>query len=443
MLIQSNDPKDYSEMRKPWATRRYKDPTEGIMRVTEPIARQMPDLDLPRMPKKARSAFQDILSYEGPLGNGSMEGILTLAQARGYCTHPCDWVPSSEGDYQFPKLYEPWAVWLATNGYTPYYSGVPLTAENWDAWKPRSRIEAFNCLRRRDRAAADNLLITVGAKKPLAVRLELVRAVGRNAMFGKLYPDDVPTMRHFLNDPSEKIRAEAAKQLAEIKGLETKEDHARALAKFFKVTGKGLFSKLRRDTGGPKVKISPKFDKDAKMQNYLSTDLDALVDVLGITAKDFVSTFDIERFKDPLHYLVMKTKNIEARRILAQRAVKAGAFWPADLFNYVEPELWQKTLDLMLVSQPTVYTLSFLGTKLGGLDMSLVQKATAYQHMVPSIVQEIETSELPVNKSHDPLRGLGLMASKEAAAELLQEALEAGIAESNPRLTMLKFNMAL
>lgn len=43
----------------------------------------------------------------------------------------------------------------------------------------------------------------------------------------------------------------------------------------------------------------------------------------------------------------------------------------------------------------------------------------------------------------DPLRAVALVIDKRAASEALNEAIVLGMKPSNPRLTMLKLNMAL
>jgi len=381
MLIQSNTPKHYSEIRKHWtrATNPYsKDPTEGVLRVAEAIANQMPDLGLPRMPLNARAAFKDVLMYERPPGNGSVKDILAFAQARGYCAHPCEWVPSSEGDDQFPALYEPWAAWLAENKYTPFFEGVRLTEENFDLWKPLARVLAFNHLWQRDRETAVHLLMTVCAKKPVSIRRDLVRVIGSNVVFNGLYPDEVAVARQLANDTDEQIRSYAEQKLNEMEGLETKEDHAKILAKYFKIKGKGLLSKFRGNASSPKVIIAQEISKDSSMRHYFSTDLDALVGVLGITAQDFTSNFDLEHFKGKLFSLSMRTKDTEARKILARRVAEAGKECPAGLFRDADPDTWRKALDVNLGSLYPSSVVNFLGPKAGSLDIKTVRKIRFY-----------------------------------------------------------------
>ncbi len=415
---------------------------EGVLRVTEDIASQMPDLGLPKMPEDARAAFREVLKYERPPGNGSVHDILILSQARGYCAHPGDWVPSSEGDNQFPKTYEPWAAWLAENNYTPFYEGVRLTVDNFDRWKPQARASAFRNLRREDRETANNFFLTVCARKPAAIRRKLAAEIGRHSMFSGPYPHDVPILRQLLNDRDAQIRDEAARKLELMKGLETSEDHAKAILHYFEISRKGPLSEFG-ETGAPEVIISPEIHEARVMRHCRSTDLDTLAGLLGVTARDFVSGFDLEHFKGEVCVLILSTIDTEARHMLARRLVEAGRECPVPLDRDADPELWQKALERKFESEYPFSIFSYLKPIVGALDITSVRKIKGYLYFVPSIQRELETGELPVNKWYDPLRFIALAASKDAATELMEEARTAGIAENNPRLTMLKLNLAL
>ena len=430
MLIQAKGKENYRLVRKPSVKVRYQDSTEHVMKVTEQIARDMPDLGLPFMPPQARAAFRTVLDYEMPGANGCVEDILEFAQARGYCADPCDWVPSSEGDWQFPDLYQPWANWLAEEGYTWFYDGVRLTAENWDRWTPTGLAKAFRHLVFVDKTAAYDLLLTVGKAKKDATRLNLLREVGVRGSFYGLHPSDVGVVARFLDDPSHEVRALAREWLKGMNGLETEELHAEVAAKFFTVSDDGsvVFS---TDVNAPDL-----------TRSCLSTNLDAVASVLGLTAMDMVVNFDEETFVNAHPLLLTLTTDVEVRKILARRVVEAGLDWPPTV-NDLEPDVWEKALRLMFQSPYSSAVFDFLGDKVGTLDMASVRQISHYPYLGQSIAEERASGRLPVNKLYDPLRNLALVASKDAAAELLDEALAAGIAPNNPRLTMLKYNLAL
>lgn len=73
----------------------------------------------------------------------------------------------------------------------------------------------------------------------------------------------------------------------------------------------------------------------------------------------------------------------------------------------------------------------------------MMRESAAYETVAPSIRREIESRKLPVNNHYDDLRVLGLIVDKTAAKELLDNALALGMKPTNPRLNMLKFNLAL
>lgn len=428
--IRSKDPKNYSQMKRKWSNRtNYL--IGNIMNVAEEIAREMPELDLPRMTPKARNAFREVLDSEQPRGNGSTKSILQLAQARGYCAHPCDWVPSSEGDHQFPKLYEQWAIWLAEEGYTPFYVGVPLTAQNWECWKPVARTDAFRHLCRTDRQAAYHLLLTMGTTQPATTRLSLLGQLSEACSFPGIYPSDAPIMKHFLNDRSEKVRALAQKDLDTMEGWETEEAHAKVVAEYFEVAS------------DRQVILSPEILKARLARHVFSTNLDVLAGVLGLTVKEVVTSFDLQYFAGVLYSLFLRIDDAEAKKVLAKRLTEAGKDCPPKLLRDAEPDVWEKALNVSSEAEYPSAVLEFLGIKAGTLNTSQVRKIRHYRNMEPSVKRELETGKLPVNNRWDPLRILALVASKSAAEELLGEAMSAGIEESNPRLSMLKYNLAL
>ena len=79
----------------------------------------------------------------------------------------------------------------------------------------------------------------------------------------------------------------------------------------------------------------------------------------------------------------------------------------------------------------------------GSLTYNLIRKVSHYKGLAQSITDELKDGKLPVNIRYDPLRILGLLANKNAAREILTEAISIGIDQNNPRLTMLKFNLAV
>jgi hypothetical protein len=398
------------------------------------LASQLPDLGLPRMNEAARAAFRAVLDYEKPSGNGSLVDFLALAEARGFCAHPSDWVPDFDDDPQHPQLYQPWVDWLSENGQTPFHEGNNLTAENWDRWKPKPRLRAFCRMLREDQQSSFDLLMAVGPLQPAATRLALLGEINAGGAFYGNYPRQVPMLRYFLADRSAKIRAVAEEKLKNMNGLETEEAHADELAKH-----------LRVSDGSVTYEEPPAPYTQPYSRNFACTTFDLLAKAISLSPRDLARQSDLGRLGSDFMLLITLTGDVETRSIVASRMLEEFPpdHIPIRMFREVARALWERGLRAQFDSEYPTPVFEFPGAKAGSLDIALIRQIKHYSRMTPSVTQELETGKLPVNEMYDPLRILALVASRDATKELLQEARAAGIAENNPRLTMLKFNMAL
>ncbi len=401
------------------------------MSLDEAFANEVPKPELPYMPDAARAALRDVMAHERPVSNGCMKDVLLFAAARGYYAHPADWIPTFRGDNRFPAIYQPMVNWLAENGHIPFFEGVALTEGNFDGYSARTRCAAFRNLLRADRSAAYDLLLSVGARKNAQVRFELLSQIDAGGGFAGIYPTDVPVLQKFLNDPSKKVRGLVERKLESTWGLDTREAHAKAIAHHFTIGENGdLF-------------IAPEFPEANLIQHCWSTDLDALARVLGVSSMELVSNVSLEDFKGNVFKLFPRTGDIEARKVLAKRLVTAGLECPASLIGVIAPEDWKKALRKTFKSELPSTVFDFLGDKAGTLDISMVRQIRHYSDLKSSVLEELNSGTLPINHTYDSLRILALVADKEAANAVMREAIDAGIAENNPRLAMLKFNLSL
>jgi hypothetical protein len=390
----------------------------------------MPDLGLPRMSPAARAAIRAVLQYEKPSGNGSVRDILEFAEARGFVAHPSDWVPHIHGDDQFPPRYEPWSAWLAERGYTPFWQGVRLTAENWHRWTAEERGNGLSSLLRHDRPAALDLLMTLGvAEAEASKRLLLSRFdVGRS--FNGSRAKDVAVLHHFLRDPSDKVRELARYKLANLEGLESEEANAAKAMAYFTRAADGT------------IRCGPEVHGSAGI--YLAhTTFDILADVLEMTPEDLASRIDLADVRERLHTLIMYTANPACRAIVAKRLVEAGQIAYRPMLEAADRETWRKSLRLCLASGFPNTVFEFLGPEAGTLDISDIRQIGQARFLGSSVTGELQDGTLPVNIRHDPLRSLALLANREAAQVLLDEALALGMQPDNPRLSMLRLNLAL
>ncbi|MEM7058252.1 MAG: DUF5691 domain-containing protein [Pseudomonadota bacterium] len=397
-------------------------------KVDAAVTAQMPPLAVPPMKQEARAAFLAILEYEKPMGNGSVRDYLGLAEARGYCAHPFDWVPSWKDDPRFPELYQPWVDWLAENGHSPFHTGVSLTEENWDLWKPGVRAKAFRMLLHSDRTTAHHLLTIKVPIQSAAVRLGILREFQAQDFDGN-HPSDVPILEQFLADRSDKVRALAEQKIKDMNGLLTEEDHAQELTVYFKA-----------DEG--RVELTSPAYADFKLRKHFQcTTFDHLAAALNLSPGKLANNWDLGLFSYDFLKLVIYTGDEENRLIVAGRAEAAGI----TLLTEIHPKIPQSIEDLRLsealASQYPSTVIDVIGP--GKLDAPVMREWHHFQRMAKSVIEELEQGRLPVNKLYDPLRILGLAVTCDTAKDVREEALSSGMSPENPRLTMLNFNIAL
>lgn len=398
------------------------------------LASRLPSLRLPLMNDAARAAFRAVLEYEKPPGNGSLMDVLALAEARGVCGHPADWVPAFDDDPYLPTLYQPWVDWLSEHGLTRFHDGNWLTRENWDRWKPRPRLRAFRKLLRETPQAAFELLRTMAPSQPAATRLALLGEIDAGGAFYGNYPRQVPMLEFFLADPSARIRTAAEEKLARTNGFLTEEAHAAELAKQIVVGG-----------GAVTYGTPPAPHASPWSIHYSCTTFDHLAAALGLSPRDLARQADLEGLGSNFLSLLVGTGDVETRAIAAARMLEA---FPPDqipirLFRGVERALWERGLRAFFRSEYSGSVEEFLGPEIGTLSPAQMRQLLFHERLEQSVVNEIEAGTLPVNIRYDPFRALGLVLRKDAAREILDRALSLGMKAANPRLTMLKFNLAL
>lgn len=420
------------------------------MSLDKAIIKELPKLDLPYMPNTARIKFRNILEYEKSTGNND---VLELAQARGFCAHPSDWVPSFEDDSKVLSIYQPLITWLAKNKHIPFYPGIELTEENLDFFTPNDLRKVFKNLLRKNRPSAYNLLMTVGVNKSAQVRYDLLSEVNALAMFKGLYPSDVLIHKHFLNDRSEKVRALAKEWLNSNNGLETEQDHANKIIKFFKLDGNKIVlvpdQKMRVNVYHPfkpyekEVIVSIENVGHLLMKHFLSTSIDTLANAFRITSAELVRYWDLDIAYTEFYMLLNKTGNPRIRSIVVERLIEENKHCDGVLLEGIIGDVWERALNATYKSQYPSSVFDFPNFTKGSLTYNLIRKVSHYNRLAQSITDELKDGKLPVNIRYDPLRILGLLANKNAAKDILTEAISIGIDPNNPRLTMLKFNIAL
>jgi len=405
--------------------------------VDEDLAARLPELRLPRMGEEARAAFRAILAYETPPANGSLGDFLQLAEARGYCAHPCDWIPDYDWKYagRHPKLYQPWVDWLSEEGLTKFHEGNIITPQNCRRFSPGQRRAPIHELIREGRHSDFEGIKAIAETQPASIRAELVDSIYAWGSFDGCYPWQVPLIEYFLEDKSDKVSGTARAKLDKMGEFTTEDAYARKLVGAITVTTDTV-----RYIVPPEPYGSPFF------REFACVSFDALAGALGLFPTELAHRIDLDGLGKDLMYVAAGTGDVQVRSILAKRLLDretGGEALSLRLFEGLAQQLWERGLQAMLRSPYVNSVQDYLGSRTGTLDSSTMREWVAYDAMPVSVTDELRKRQLPVNKAYDPLRVLGKVVNKEAAHQIIQEALALGMSPDNPRLTMLKFNIAL
>jgi hypothetical protein len=389
------------------------------------------------MGEQARAAFRAILAYEAPPANGSLVDFLQLAEARGYCAHPCDWIPDYDWKYagRHPRLYQPWVDWLSEEGLTKFHEGNIMTPQNCRRFSPGQRRAPIHELIREGRHNDFEGIKAIAETQPASIRAELVDSIHAWGSFDGCYPWQVPLIEYFLEDKSDKVSGTARAKLDKMGEFTTEDAYARKLADAITVT-----------TDAVKYTVPPEPYGSPFYREFACVSFDALAGALGLSPTELAHRIDLDGLGKDLMCVAAGTGDVQVRSILAKRLLDretAGEALSLRLFEGLAQQLWERGLQAMLRSPYVNSVQDYLGTRTGTLDSSKMREWVAYDCMPVSVTNELQKRQLPVNKAYDPLRVLGKVVNKEAAHQVIQEALALGMSPDNPRLTMLKFNLAL
>lgn len=407
--------------------------TINLYSADEKLQQSLPELRLPPMADAARAAFRDLLEYERPPANGSLIDVLALIEARGHSVHPGDWVPDIDLPGRHPALYQPWVDWLADQGITRFHEDAHvLSEENWDRWKPLPRIYAFKRLLRDDQDAALALLKKVGPSQPAATRLRLLEAIDAGASFSGVFPKQVPLILYFIGDPSAKISNAAAAKLQGMHDVVTEEAHAAQLARHLRVTDEAVTYQTAPEPHAYPFSV-----------NWSCTTFAALAAALGLREDELARKSDLEGLGSQFILLANLTASVDVRSIIADRLLEANnpECLPVTLFRDLPRPQWERGLHALFRSVHWSSVQEYLGLETGTLGISQARALSAYDYLKVSVPRKVGKSDGPL--ASDPLRALALCVNKEAAQTVLNEALSLGMKSDNPRLTMLKLNLAL
>ncbi len=398
----------------------------ALFRADARLADALPKLALPTMDAPARAAFRAVVDYEKPASNGVMRHCLGLAEARGFAAHPSDWIPffDTQTAGGHPPLYQPWVDWLSDQGLTPYHQGNSLTEANWSRWKPKPREAVWRRMTIDDPHRALDLLKRVAPKQSTAIRQGLLRQIDAAGSFHGNFPRQIPLLEFFLEDRNAAIRDLAREKLDAMAGFESSVAHSAALARFFKIEGTSVT--VNADAPVP----------SRLHQHWLCATVDELATELGLAPPAFVQMADLDALGPLFVLMVSMTGDVATRSTLANRLLDGPSDnLPLGLFQGADRSLWQCGLKALFQSNYWNSVQEFLGSEMGTLSAAQMKEMRCFQALQSGVAGP--------NLSYDPIRAIAFCVSREAADVALRTALEQGVVADSPRLTMLRFNLAL
>ena len=403
-----------------------------------PELRALPDipaLALPTMPEALRPLVRRILA--ALKDTQSKADLLDFLAARGWTTHPAEWMPTASDD-DTPDVYAPWRDWAgiaASSNVVRRQAGDRLTADNWEDFWPAARKVALAELRRRDPAAARAVLEAKLASENADVRLPMLSQLAAG-----LSEADIPFLEGLAaNDRAPKVKALAASLLARLgKGAAVSDDIAE-LAGFFSVKMKGLLRRSRV-IQFENVKTPAQVHRRAALLE--SADIASLARALSLTPQELVDAWnwDVDRQADAaLVGLVARTGTDSLVAQTAEAASQGNAsFFLATLTPRLAPgqrsELAEKVLRIHSFSFDMAKTI------VGGtarLENLLTAPAGA------ALLAALRRDDAKPSDGLAELFALGLIASRAAARQTLERLNGAGLLQGDPRLDMLRLNAAL
>lgn len=394
----------------------------------------IPTLALPTLPDALRPLVRRLLA-----ASRDTDGeLLYFLADRGWTTHPGDWMPAA-GDEDAPDAYAPWRDWVemaASADSSRRSTGDGLTSENWDDFWPSMRKAALIAMRQRDPGAARSLM---EAKLAGTGAVERLRLLGLLAI--GLSEEDAAFLQVLAEeDRAPKVKALAAVLLTRLGYGATAGEGAAELAGFFEIRSKGL---LRRS----KV-IAPRKTKTAaqaarRQKLFAETAVGAFATALGVAPPDIPSMWSwgvdaqadtalvdmlVRSAPDALIASLVETihrenpSNAELPLILLPRltAAQRNAFARRALAD----------------GDSFLYALRIAG---GAARIDEAISTGAGSALLKSLRSEDGNTTQQINE----LRALGLIASRAAAAQAMEQLTHAGLLGADPRLDMLRLNTAL
>lgn len=362
--------------------------------------------------------------------------LLALLDRRGWTLHPADWMPGPNED-ELPEVYSPWQDWVAQAGARATALEDEISAANWDRFGPAARRVAFAALRRRDPARSAAVLAETIASETPDRRLLLldILAVG-------LSPADAPVLEALARDRAPRVKARAAALLARLGHGEAGSEDAAELAAFFTAKTKGWLRKSLEITAND-LKTPAQRARRAALMDTLS--FGAMAQALGLASEELVEAWPwgIDVVTDRALAEMIERSVADPVVRLAAEAMASNTALNLHGLSPLLPRMpadWRRQLGARALSANGATFVHVL--EIAGCDGEIegVITTAAGKRMLKLLA---DSSDTKPSDHIAELQALGLLVSREAAAQALNKLADAGLIASDPRLDMLRLNAAL
>jgi uncharacterized protein DUF5691 len=412
----------------------------GVAVTAEPppelrVLPDIPPLALPTVPEALRTLTRRLLAAFKE--NQRKTELLDFLAARGWTCHPAEWMPGAN-DEEAPDVYAPWRDWAAiaaSSSVVRRQAGDRLGADNWEDFWPAARKVALAALRRDDPAAARTVLEAKLAGENADVRLPLLALLATG-----LSDADIPFLEGIAaNDRAPKVKALAASLLGRLgKGAAAGDDLAE-LAGFFSVKTKGLLRRAKA-IQFENVKTSAQVHRRAMLLD--SVDIVAFAQALAMTPQELVDawSWSVDRQADAA--LISLVARTGTDSLVAQTAEAMSESDASFFLNVLTPRLAREQRSQLAerLLQTRRFSFDMAKALAGGearLEKPLIAPAGA------ELLAALQREGAKPSDEHAEFYALGLIASRAAARQALEQFNGAGLLQGDPRLDMLRLNAAL
>ena len=407
------------------------------------VEQPLPVLELPSLPEKLRSSFRRLLAAQ----NGSNAPLLTLIASRGYTVSPLDWMPSAKE--MFPAVYSPWLEWTSgrssSDGET---SADVLDVDSWADFLPANRRQALKALRVDAPDAARQLIEAQGLGEAAEERAKIIAvlAVG-------LSENDVPLLVKLSeSDRSGKVKSLAGNLLARLGKSQSPDDDCKELADFLTVSKKGLIN--RKQQVSP-AKIKTGAQRKRRTELLQSVPFDALAIALGLTPMALATEWlfdDRDGVSDYLTQMIVNTAADEIIWPFTQNIMQphAGNSITDDLLMRLkqlqDPQISSEIFQLVLDADSGYFSSAarYLTDAPGSVAFRQLCKTDGLGCLVGAAKKQAQSdNRADEHLLQEGLSNLGLIATQDAAKQLLAHFTKAGMMTADPALACLRFNAEL